>query len=202
MAFGLGRLEPALAEDIESHLENCQSCCDTLLNLGDDTFAGLVRKSSAAAATAQTIAVPGTVGDNVDGAGLPRELREHARYEIVRLLGRGGMAIPAEHFRMIREIPGNPSMRRVCPVLLAMMLIGCDEAPSGSALQSAATSGVASSVPSPAAAPLGLDTPQQVMEKAEFARHNLDWATFVSYLTPETHDRLVLQELHMNSVAS
>ena len=41
--FGLGRLDPPEASWIEEHLSECKECCDTLLNLKDDTFAGMVR---------------------------------------------------------------------------------------------------------------------------------------------------------------
>jgi serine/threonine protein kinase len=41
--FGLGRLDPSESSWIEEHLGECPTCCDTLLNLKDDTFTGLVR---------------------------------------------------------------------------------------------------------------------------------------------------------------
>lgn len=44
--FGLGRLDPPEASWIEEHLSECKECCDTLLNLKDDTFAGMVRTLS------------------------------------------------------------------------------------------------------------------------------------------------------------
>ncbi len=42
-SFGLGRLDPSESSWIEEHLSECKECCDTLLNLKDDTFAGMVR---------------------------------------------------------------------------------------------------------------------------------------------------------------
>jgi hypothetical protein len=47
-----------------------------------------------------------------------------------------------------------------------------------------------------------LDSPQTVMEKAEVARNALDWTTYVSLLTPETHENLVLQELHVHLLSA
>lgn len=41
--FGHGRLDPSESSWIEQHLSECQDCCDTLMNLKDDTFTGLVR---------------------------------------------------------------------------------------------------------------------------------------------------------------
>lgn len=45
IAFGLGKLFPEEATKVESHLEECESCCETLLDLKDDTFVELVRNS-------------------------------------------------------------------------------------------------------------------------------------------------------------
>ena len=45
VAFGLGQLEPDEATTVESHLEECDRCCETLLDLKDDTFVALVRQA-------------------------------------------------------------------------------------------------------------------------------------------------------------
>lgn len=45
IAFGLGKLESGEATKIEVHLSECEACCETLLDLKDDTFVELVRKS-------------------------------------------------------------------------------------------------------------------------------------------------------------
>src|SRR5262245_3270357 len=42
-AFALGKLETAALDAIESHLAECPSCCDTLNQIKEDTFVGLVR---------------------------------------------------------------------------------------------------------------------------------------------------------------
>jgi hypothetical protein len=41
--FGLGILGPDQTSQIEQHLDDCNECHDTLLNLADDTFTELVR---------------------------------------------------------------------------------------------------------------------------------------------------------------
>ncbi|MDA1014236.1 MAG: hypothetical protein O3A00_07250, partial [Planctomycetota bacterium] len=41
--FGLGKLELKESSWIEEHLSECSDCCDTLHNLADDTFTGIVR---------------------------------------------------------------------------------------------------------------------------------------------------------------
>jgi hypothetical protein len=99
--------------------------------------------------------------------------------------------------------------------LMMLAMLGCDEAqpagggggglntlpPGTSAPNVPSVPGVSSipgAAPAVSATPTVLDTPQAIMEKAEIARNNYDWATYVSLLTPETHDRLVLQELYMH----
>ena len=47
VAFGLGKLEPADAEKIAEHLDSCEDCSETVINLQDDTFVSLVRNSPA-----------------------------------------------------------------------------------------------------------------------------------------------------------
>lgn len=42
-AFGLGRLSAVESGWIENHLDECDKCNQTLVNLNDDTFAGIVR---------------------------------------------------------------------------------------------------------------------------------------------------------------
>jgi hypothetical protein len=99
---------------------------------------------------------------------------------------------------------GAPSVRKSLLVGI-LLLAGCDaDVPNpGGGLQSASPPvpalPTANQVPgvAPVVAPaLGvLDSPKQVMEKAELARQTGDWTTYVSLLTPETHDNLILQEL-------
>lgn len=42
-AFALGKLESVALDAIESHLAECPSCCDTLNQIKEDTFVGIVR---------------------------------------------------------------------------------------------------------------------------------------------------------------
>ena len=122
VAFGLGKLEPDAATTVEAHLEECTECCETLLDLKEDTFVNLVRQArepqglTLAPATERTdgrpdeesfdatIVLPSrtAIGD----AGPPPELAEHPRYRIVELIGRGGMGdvYKAEHRLMNRSV--------------------------------------------------------------------------------------------------
>lgn len=131
-AFGLGKLEQSDATEIESHLKECPDCCETLLDLKDDTFVALVRESvdpsspSRAAVSENgarespnepTVKCADKSVSPIEDAFLPsnepessvtvpRELADHPRYRIVELIGKGGMGVvyKAEHRLMNRIV--------------------------------------------------------------------------------------------------
>lgn len=131
MAFGHGTLAALESCLVEQHLEVCQACCETLLNLKDDTFVGLVRAvkprmaDTSSDTTAESAKVNSSARSSNDSFALkvngfrseairrdtselpecPPELREHPRYRIIALVGRGGMGsvYRAEHLLMQRS---------------------------------------------------------------------------------------------------
>jgi|GEM_PF-3450940 len=62
VAFGQGLLAESDSLLVEQHLEGCRECCETLLDLKDDTFVGLVKR-------AQGVEVALSEADCVDAAG-------------------------------------------------------------------------------------------------------------------------------------
>jgi tRNA A-37 threonylcarbamoyl transferase component Bud32 len=113
-AFGLGKLNEAAAAAIAQHLEGCLSCRKAVERVAGDTFVGLVRAAKAPASAAPSSPTPLPKDRNLNAppappappADLPPELAQHAKYRIVRELGRGGMGVvyQAEHIQMERLV--------------------------------------------------------------------------------------------------
>jgi uncharacterized protein (TIGR03067 family) len=127
IAFGQGKLAAPESLQVEEHLEACPDCCETLLELKDDTFTGLVRTARLSPADAETVAsvaessgaAPAAMARSEHAATLleplaksrsaselPAELRDHPRYRIVEQIGHGGMGsvYRAEHRLMNRPV--------------------------------------------------------------------------------------------------
>lgn len=91
-AYNRGLLSPAETVAIETHISECEPCCETIVSFSsDDTFVGLLKE-------ARQLPFDQTLDHNTQRAkpsgfhgDIPPELAEHPRYEIVRLIGKGGM---------------------------------------------------------------------------------------------------------------
>ncbi len=97
-AFSGGQLSPDEAATVETHIEECGTCCETLLNLSsDDTFVGLLRQTR----NAEELSEPWT-----DEEAIPPSLANHPRYHVIGLIARGGMGdvFQAEHRSMGRTV--------------------------------------------------------------------------------------------------
>jgi len=99
-AFGLGLLAPDQTADIESHVAECQACCQALLSVPDDSLVSRLREAVstssdglAAHATLTAISIANGLapGPSEGPSPLPPELESHPRYRVEKLLGAGGM---------------------------------------------------------------------------------------------------------------
>lgn len=100
-AFSLGTLVGEEAATVERHMSECRQCTETLLNLAsaDDTFIQMLRDARQENSAEEQ----------------PPELIDHQRYEIVELIGVGGMGnvYRARHRMMDRDVAIKVINRRM-----------------------------------------------------------------------------------------
>ena len=104
-AYNLGQLPPDEAVAVERHISECEPCCDTIISLSsDDTFVGLL-KEARQLPTDQTVD-RSVATESASCQDVPVQLAEHSRYEILGLIGKGGMGdvYQARHRKMERTV--------------------------------------------------------------------------------------------------
>ncbi|MEC8556372.1 MAG: protein kinase [Planctomycetota bacterium] len=100
-AFSLGQLPPEAALVVEQHVSECDSCCETIVDLvSDDTFVDLLQEVKATSKLGSATVLHQTQPS------IPTPLRDHARYQIEEIIGRGGMGqvYKARHRMMDRTV--------------------------------------------------------------------------------------------------
>lgn len=87
-AFVSGRLSPEEANDIESHISECDQCCETLVSLSAaDTFVDLLHEAgNAGDHFGDTFSKEIASRDSISSS-----LANHPRYEVIERIGTGGM---------------------------------------------------------------------------------------------------------------
>jgi uncharacterized protein (TIGR03067 family) len=105
-AYSLGQLPEERAVAIDCHISECEPCCETIVELSsEDTFAGLLQEAGRLP-TDQTADHDSATANSASFDDIPQPLSEHPRYEILGLIGKGGMSdvYKARHRKMERTV--------------------------------------------------------------------------------------------------
>ena len=119
-AYGLGKLDDALAESVSKHLEDCPSCQVRVAELSSDDFLGRLRNAqgSPEMPAANRSQVGGSNTDRGPAVAIappaadtmPPGLADHPDYEVIRELGRGGMGVV---YLAQNKLMGRPEVLKV-----------------------------------------------------------------------------------------
>jgi serine/threonine-protein kinase len=114
-AFAQGRLGPEAMHSVERHVATCDSCCEQLAAVPDDTLIHLARE--AATHGVRSADTQATARPKADPRAIPPELADHPRYQVLGLIGLGGMGAvyKAQHRLMERLV----ALKVISPKLLA-----------------------------------------------------------------------------------
>ena len=103
--FGLGRLDDEQMELVSEHVAYCDSCCQKLEQVHDDTLVELCKAAGAETAVEGLTVLDDASLKDAKGA-LEDAFRDHPRYRLRSPLGHGGMGLvyKAEHRLMDRMV--------------------------------------------------------------------------------------------------
>ncbi|MEM8667076.1 MAG: protein kinase [Planctomycetota bacterium] len=106
-AYGIGQLSPEESDVIEQHISKCEPCCETIADLSSsDTFVELLKEAEQLSVSQPSDDVADEIESSSQTQGIPIPLKEHPRYELIGLIGRGGMGnvYEARHRKMERTV--------------------------------------------------------------------------------------------------
>ena len=106
-AYNLGQLPADEAVAIESHISTCDTCCETIVGLtSDDTFVGLLKEARQVPTDQTTAYGDALANEPAILLDIPAPLAQHPRYEVLHLVGKGGMGdvYKARHRKMERAV--------------------------------------------------------------------------------------------------
>ncbi|MCA9065632.1 MAG: protein kinase [Planctomycetaceae bacterium] len=117
-AFLDGRLTEQEREAVEQHVADCETCCENMSRIPQDTLSARLQDVETGA-SASFIVQRETSAPPTTSSQIPAELVEHPRYRILEPLGHGGMGVvyKAQHRLMDRlvalkvidhQLIGNP----------------------------------------------------------------------------------------------
>ncbi len=127
LAFGQGRLDPTASGAIERHIESCETCCQVLRSVPNDTLVDVLRAGLAEGGEAgdgdfvlrsdvEFTTQAGGPADSAANRTVPPELAEHPRYQVIELLGVGGMGAVYKAVHRLMERP--VALKLITPAFL------------------------------------------------------------------------------------
>jgi anti-sigma factor RsiW len=90
-ALKVGKLMPPESVEVERHLAACDTCCEAMQTLPDDSLVELLQEPNRTPGMDEAPTCTDAPGTGALPPAVPAGLAAHPRYRILELLGSGGM---------------------------------------------------------------------------------------------------------------